>query len=388
MKPYRVVLLIEEEREVGRGLLRGIAQYSRNFGPWMFYREEPFYEKLSDAERLQRIKKWRPDGIIMREQGALDKSLLKLGVPVIYSGHRNGPAAGVPNILGDDREISQLAARYLLDKGFRHFGFCGFDDMWWSVDRGRFFAEALSLKGFQVSLYVPPLQDAPHSRDGEPELIAHWIKTLPKPCAVFACTDDRCRQVATACRLAGRRVPEEVALLGVDNDELTCEFAFPPLSSILLDTEKSGYDAAETLHRIMRGKKTGRPVISIPVSRVITRKSTDMIAVEDPVVVTALNYIREHYRKGVSVAEISRNAGVSRRVLEIRFRKAINRSVYEEVLLIRMNHACLLLLESSLSVAQISEALNYEEVKYFSRAFKQAIGVSPLAYRKQFSIRP
>jgi len=387
MKPYRVALLIEEAREVGRSLLRGIAQYSRTHGPWIFYREAPFYEQLTHEERVRRIKEWCPDGIIMREQGRLDKPLLGLGVPAIYSSHRRGPVPGIPNILGDDRQIGTMAAEYLLEKGFRHFGFCGFKNIWWSEDRGRFFAEHLSERGFNVDVYpTRPGSPAP-SWFEEPDLMAEWIKTLPKPCAIFACTDDRCRQLSEACKRVGAKVPEEVALLGVDNDELVCDFASPPLSSIVLNAEKTGYDAAAVLHRMMQGEAVGGITVPIPAPRVVTRQSTDIVAIADPVVATAMSYIREHYRKGIGVVDIARAAGVSRRVLEIHFRKSMDRSVYEEVLRLRMNHACILLMETNLSVAQIAEALNYDEIKYFSRGFRKVVGISPLAYRKQQSIR-
>ncbi len=387
MKAYRVALLIEENREIGRGLLRGIAQYSQTYGPWVFYREAPFYERLTQRERIQRIKSWRPDGIIMREQGELDAALLELGTPVVYSGHLNGPVPGIPNILGDDLQIGTMAAEYLISKGFRHFGFCGFKDMWWSVDRGRFFAKHLQDAGFSTEFYKPPSGRTSPAWSEEPELMAAWILALPKPCAVFACTDDRCRQLAEACKRAGVKVPEEVALLGTDNDELVCEFASPPLSSIVLNTEKSGYDAAGVLSRMMQGKTGNGITITIPAPRVVTRQSTDIVAINDPVIAVALNYIREHYRKGITVADIARSAGVSRRVLEIRFRKIMNRSVYEEVLRLRMNQACLLLIETNLSIAQVAEALNYDEIKYFSRAFRHVVGTSPLAYRKKYSIR-
>ncbi|MEA2069004.1 MAG: DNA-binding transcriptional regulator [Verrucomicrobiota bacterium] len=387
MKPYRVALLIEEEREIGRSLLRGIAQYSRVNGPWIFYREVPFYERLTHGERLQWIKDWRADGIIMREQGRLDAPLLELGIPVIYSGHRCGPAPGIPNILGDDRQIGTMAADYLIGKGFRSFGFCGFRNMWWSEDRGRFFAEHLQAKGFGVNVYPSLAGRKSPSWSEEPDLMADWIKTLSKPCAVFACTDDRCRQLSEACKRGGVKVPEEVALLGVDNDELVCDFASPPLSSIMLNAEKTGYDAAAVLHRMMQGEGVGEITIPIPAPRVVTRQSTDIMAIDDPIVANALNHIREHYRKGIAVTDIARAAGVSRRVLELHFRKSLDRSVYEEVLRLRMNHACTLLIETNLSVAQVAEALDYDEIKYFSRGFRKVVGLSPLAYRKQHSIR-
>lgn len=383
MNAYRVALLIEENREIGRSLLRGIAQYSRVHGPWVFYRETPFYEKLTAGERFRRIREWKPDGIIMREQGRMDTELLNLEVPLVFSGHRRGPVPGIPNILGDDRQIGTMAADDLLQRGFRHFGFCGFKNMWWSEDRGRYFAGRVESAGFHVDVCE---QSANRSSPDLKEL-TDWIRSLPRPCAVFACTDDLCRQLAEACKLVQVHVPEEVALLGVDNDELICEFASPPLSSIVMNAEKSGYEAAAVLHRMMQGEKVGEITIPIPAPRVMTRQSTDIVAVDDAVVARALTYIREHYRKGITVADIARASGVSRRVLEIRFRKMMQRSVYEEVLRLRMNQACVLLIESNLSVAQIAEALNYDEIKYFSRAFRQVVGLSPLAYRKQHSVR-
>ena len=379
--------MIEETGEIGRGLLRGIAQYSQTHSPWTFYREVQFFERLPQKERFQRIKDWKPDGIIMREQGRIDAPLLELGIPVIYSAHRRGQASGIPNILGDNQSVGTMAADYLIGKGFRFFGFCGFQNIWWSIERGRFFAESLSAKGFSVNVFLSRTGHKFRSGSEELDLMADWIKALPKPCCVFACTDALCRQLSEACNRAKIKVPEEVALLGVDNDELICKFTSPPLSSILLNAEKAGYDAAAVLHRMMQGENIGEITIPMLAPRVVTRQSTDIVAIDDPIVANALNYIREHYRKGITVIEIAREAGVSRRVLELHFRKSLDQSVYEEVLRLRMSHACTLLIETNLSVAQIAEALNYGEIKYFSSGFKKFLGVSPAAYRKQHSIR-
>jgi len=388
MKQYRVALLIKETGgEIARGLLRGIAEFSQTHGPWTFYREVPIFERLSQKERFQHIKDWKPDGIILRVQGRLDAPLLKLGIPAIYSEHRRGRAPDIPNICADNQVIGTMAADYLIGKGFRFFGFCGFQNEWWSVDRGRFFAERLSAKGFSANVFLSRMGYKYHSLGKESNLMLDWIKTLPKPCAVFVCVDDLCRQLSEACNHAEVKVPEEVALLGVDNNELICKFASPPLSSILLNAEKAGHDAAAVLHRMMQGENVGEVVIPIMAPRVVTRQSTDTVAIDDPIVANAVNYIRGHYRKGVTVIEIARKAGVSRRVLELHFRKSMGQSVYEEVLRLRMNHACILLIETNLSVSQISEALNYDEIKYFSSAFKKIIGVSPSNYRKQNSIR-
>ena len=152
------------------------------------------------------------------------------------------------------------------------------------------------------------------------------------------------------------------------------------------NAEKTGYDAAAVLHRMMQGENVGEVTIPMLAPRVVTRQSTDIIAIDDPIVAKALSYIREHYRKGITVIEVARETGVSRRVLELHFRKSMDRSVFEEVLRLRMNHACVLLVETNLSVSRISEVLNYDEIKYFSSGFKKIIGVSPLTYRKQYDI--
>lgn len=380
-KTRRVALFIEDNRGFGRSLLRGISHYSKIHGPWTFYREAPFYENsLTAAERFSRLIDWQPNGIILREQGELDGKIRSLGIPFIYSAHKKGPLPDVCNILGGDREIGFTGAEHFLERGFKTFAYCGFDEMWWSRERGRFFAERLSAEGYPVSFY----NSLPENRkwESEPDKISGWLHKLSHPCAVMSCTDDRARQVLDACFQAGLKVPEEIAVLGVDNDELVCELSSPPLSSIPIHGEKAGFEAAEILDRSIEQKTMIPANITISCSNPVVRQSTDSFAIDDPVVVKALRMIRRYCRTEIRVPQIADHCGVSRRVLEIRFRKSLKRSVYQEIQHMRINAACELLKLKELSVAEIAERIGYKEIKYFSRAFKNIKGIPPSSFRK------
>lgn len=379
----RVVLLVENQRHIGRSLLYGVSAWTREHGPWSFYQAAPFYEPTSWKELLRRIKAWKPDGIILREQGDIDADLLSMGRPLIYSPHRTGPAHGVPNILGDDDEIGTLAATHLLERGFEHFGFCGFETFWWAVDRGRAFARTVEDAGFEVDWYQPPKSKAARHWDREPHAMAEWLNSLPRPCAVFACTDDRNRQLVEGCKEAGLRIPDDIALLGVDNDELVCELSAPPLSSIILNAEASGFEAAAQLDRMMRGLKPQTMTIPIPVPGVAVRQSTDRFAVADPQIRKSLHFMQANCCTGLKVDAIARAAGLSRRVLELRFRKALKRSVGDELLRMRMETARLLLRESDLPISRIAEETGYSEAKHLTRAFRSLTGTTPSAYRNR-----
>ncbi len=378
----RVVLLIESDRNIGRSLLRGISRYAHEHGPWAFYREAPFYEHYSWKELLRRIRDWNPDGIILREHGPLDSELLKLEKPLIYSAHRIGPLPGVPNILSDDAQIGALAAEHLLARGFQHFGFCGFDDMWWSCARGEAFRKQINDAGYTVSHYSPPSASARRRWETEPRAMAGWLRSLPRPAAVFACTDDRNRQLVEGCKEAGLRIPEEIALLGVDNDELVCELTSPPLSSIILNAAGAGFNAAALLDRMMRGHSTAPALIPIPSAGVAVRRSTDLFAVSDPQLRQALRLIQQRCCARLRVEEIAKAVNLSRRVLEQRFQHHLHRPVYEEVLRLRMEEACRLLRETELPIARIANAVGYEEQKHFTRAFQRRYGITPAGWRK------
>ncbi len=373
----KVVLLIESSRSSGRSLLRGIADYARHHGPWAFYWEPGGLEKA-----WPQLKTLSADGIILRDVEKID-DVLAYGLPAVVVGHSRQEIPGLANVITDSEAIGRMAAEHLLSCGFRHFAYCGFQDLPWSVLRGESFSRCLSQAGYQTH-FCPAT--APHNLSGwrgERDL-AEWLKSLPKPLGIMACNDDRGEQVSEACKLAGLRVPDEVGIIGADNDELVCDLSDPPMSSVAINFERAGYESAEVLDRLMRGRRVSRKKIIVPATHVVPRRSTDFVAVNDEQVANALRFIRDHARKVISVPEVARAAGLSRRVLEKRFKQLLRRSVLREIRRVRVAQICRLLVETNQSISQIGSDLGYAGTEHLARYFRQELHMTPLAYRRRF----
>jgi len=369
----KVALLIETSTSYGRTLIRGIVQYANIAASWIFYNEP-----RGLMEKLPQLSKWNLDGIIMRDTPE-NMPLLKLNIPSVVSIRYEKMVQGVPNIISDSNAIGILAAGYLRDKGFSRFAFCGFDDMPWSGEREKAFLDAIS-GAENISVY----RRKQPSPDYNQELndIAHWLKTLPKPTAVMACNDVRGANVVEACKLAQIKVPQEISILGVNNDDMICEMTSPPLSSVSLDILTAGYEAAKTLDRMMKGKSTCPENIIIKPKTIITRASTDILAIDDPDIAAALHYISQNSKKHIQVGDIAANIGVNRRSLERRFRDVLGKSVYDEIKRVRIDVISKMLIETDLSIAEIAYNMGFEDSNHISRYFAARKGISPLKFRK------
>ena len=217
----------------------------------------------------------------------------------------------------------------------------------------------------------------------EDHFIADWLRSLPKPIGLMACNDDRGQHVIEACKLAGLRVPDEVAVIGADNDELVCELSDPPMSSVAVNFERAGYDSAELLAKLMAGRRSVSKAIVVSPTHVVARQSTNILAIEDAHVAKSLRFIRLHGREAIQVTDVVTASGLSRRVLEKRFRKLLGRSVLIEIRRVRVAQICRLLAETNLSVSQIADSLGYTSIEHIARYFRSEMKMSPLAYRKQ-----
>lgn len=391
-QPRRVLLMIETSRAYGRAVLRGIAKYSRARGPWIFHRPAPFYwGRSTPGSSVAQLLKLGADGAILREQTRREQieAIVATGLPVIVAPYTE-PFAGVPNIVSDDVAIGRMAADYLLGRGFQHFAYCGFGDLYfWSRQRGRSFCERVRTAGHEAHYYESE-QHLPASRRSwarEPQALIEWLRALPKPVGLMACNDDRSQYVLEACKLAGLHVPEQVAILGMGNDDLVCDLATPRLSSIAVSSEKAGYEAAALLDKLMSGREpAGEMVVGRP-SHVVTRPSTDVFAVRDRYVCEALRFIRAHAgSEPILVDDVAKAVALSRRSLYERFARMLGRSVHEEIKRVRVDRLARLLVSTDLSVAQIAARLGGTDMKNLSRYFKQDMGVTPLQYRKRHSL--
>lgn len=379
--PLKILLIIETSRAYGRKLLRGIAQYALLNGPWQIERQAPFYLHGSQAVGDFSLKHLTGvDGIIIREQKNIEP-LLESGIPIIFASYLRKDF-DVPMIQTDDEGIAATAVKYFFERGFEFFAFVGFDGMFWSDNRKAAFASSVQEAGYSCQTYSQPKSRKQQKWEQEKDLLSEWLRELPKPVALLACNDDRAQQVLSACRQAELSVPEEVAIVGVDNDEFICTLTHPPLSSVNLSTEIAGYEAASVLDRMVHGEKVGNPVIPVHASNIVTRQSSDILAITDPIVVQAVRFIREHVWEPIQIDDVLDHVAISRRSLYDKFKQAMNCSIHQHIKKARVEHIEHLLLETEMTISQIAYRMGFKGDEHIASYFRSIKGVNPHAFRK------
>lgn len=379
----KVALLVETARGFGRDLLHGVARYSRLHGPWSFHITPGDY-----VQAVPKMKQWGGMGIIGRiANERVAQAVVQANVPTIALGltdeqmRPGNPLSKFSEISSDATEVSRVAAEHLIARRFSHYAYVGSEDRGWSVRREKPFQKFIAEHGFKVHVYRQPKRARDRVWEREQAFLAEWIRDLPTPIGLFACDDDRGREVLEACSLAGLRVPEDVAVIGVDNDEVFCELAYPPLTSISLNADAAGYRAAELLDGMMQGRIRKPQWIVVETLGVVTRRSTEVVAVEDEDVVASLQFIHREQGRGISVDDVVQHAAVSRRNLETRFRDTVGRTILEEIQLVRLERAKRLLVETTYPVSKVAELAGFGSAGYFIQFFQKRVGKTPRKYR-------
>ena len=375
-----VAILIETSRAYGRGLIRGISRYNAERGQWSTYFQP---QGLGDPPPPW-LAKWHGNGIIARiEDRRLARAVAQSRRPVVNLRGTLGDIA-FPFIGSDNEAIAQMGAEHLLERGFQQFAFCGLPRGYHpGLDRrGDCFQRFIEKAGYPCEVLHPPLRKRSPSWEQDQKWLARWIARLPKPIAIMATNDDRGLQLLDACRRVGAVVPDEVAVLGVDNDEYLCGLSLPPLSSIDVDSEKTGYQAAALLDRMMDGKRPPKRIAETAPAGVITRRSTDVLATDDHDVIRAVQYIRENACLAIQVPDILQHVSMSRAALEPRFRSVLGRTLHQEVQRVRIERAKSLLAETDLPIKQIALQSGFKNVQYLTRVFSAVVGQPPAAFRK------
>jgi len=377
----KVALLFETTNAYARALLLGVGDFILSHGPWSVH----FAELGSDDTPPPWLKGWNGHGVLFRgENRRIARAVARLAMPMVdLTPSRLLQRA--PWVKSDDTAVARLAAQHFLERGFRHFAFCGDARFSWSKRRGEQFGLLVRGGGRSWHAYVPPRGIA--NGDAEVDAIATWLGRLPKPVAVFACYDNRGQQVLEACRRANLAVPEQIAVLGVDNDEVLCALSPPPLSSVILNPRRAGWEAAALLASMMQGERVSlaEPHL-IPPLGIATRQSSDILAVGDPKIASALRYIREHACEGIRVSDVLQHCPMARRALEARFRKLIGRTPRQEILRVQLNRVKELLVGTDLPVWEIAARTGFE-TDYLSVVFKQETALAPTEYRKRYGLR-
>jgi LacI family transcriptional regulator len=378
----KVALLVETSNTYARGLLQGIVSYVHEHGPWSIY--------LAEQSRGQRLPtwlaRWKGDGVIARiENTSVATIVKKLGAPTVdMSAARLIPS--VPWVETDDVAVARMAAEHLLERGFRHFAFVGDNHFNWSRGRELTFVRLTQEAGYDCSVrHLSTLPSQEHQ--ASLERLSAWIARLPQPLGIMAAYDPIGEHVLGACRHRAIRVPDEVAVISVDNDEVFCALAEPSMSSIVLDPYRTGYAAAALLARMMAGEPIHGEGHLFPPLRVSGRRSTDALAIKDRAVAEAVRFIREHFRDGISVKDVLKAVPLSRRTLESRFTKVIGRTPHAEILRVQLNQVKILLRESGLTLEQIAERTGFAHVEYLSTVFRHKEGMPPSRYRAMHNHR-
>lgn len=375
MKEYpRILLLMDTDRAYERGLVTGILRYSRLHGPFNFMRSEP--EVLGGLHHLTmgKIRRWRPQGVIWRE-GSPIKKVQSLGVPTIYF-PTSEPKPDCCNVLTDDCRIGEMAAAHLIEKGLEHFAYCGLDDThYWSQGRKRGFVESIANQGFEVEEF--DLLDS----GGQ---LKNWMAHLKLPVGLMVCTDDCSMECYKTIRDLELRIPEDVAIVGVGNDDLVCDFANPPLSSVQLNLEQAGFNAMRRLSAAIAGEESREDIV-VETFDIAERQSSNFMAVDDELVSTALKFIYQHRNDPIGVEDVVRQVPTSRRVLYRRFKKSLGRTIAKEIRIVRINHAARMLLDTNFTIAEICDRLKFDAPQNFTRTFLREKGMTPFKYRTKHS---
>ena len=382
----QVMVLLEMSNKINRDRIQGILRYERLYGPWRLH--------LVEGKRFEQpsrdLKSLGVDGVIAGTTlTELFEPVMRAGVPTVvfdplapYADNRN-PVFRCSTVVCDSVAVGRAGAEYFVQCGFQRFAFLG--DIWdsnWSLKRRSGFVGRLAEAGMACEVYQAPSEAERDDWCVEQKRMAAWLSGLPKPVAVMAANDVRGRQVLDTCLMAGVSVPDQVSVLGVDNDELICSTTNPPMSSILRDTEGSGYYAARMLDHLMRGRSRKKESLLYGPLRVVARQSTEKLQFTDRLAVKAVEFIRINSGISMHVTDVVKHLKVSRRLAELRFRQAVGHSIHDELQKARLAQVRRLLQETDLPISEISEQCGYESESYLGLVFRRHYAMTMRQFRK------
>jgi LacI family transcriptional regulator len=377
-----VALIIDASKPYDRKIIRGVGAYAREAGNWSLYVEE------NPVEKLPALRSWQGDGILASLDDARVAAAVRgLGTPVVGVGGGFGwydPHGRIPYLATDSQGIARLAAEHLIQRGFTRLAYVGLPPTrinGWSRIRAAAFAQSAREAGMSCWTFVGRYGTARRWRELQEEL-GRWIAALPMPIGAMACNDSRARHVLEACRRLGVRVPEDLAVVGVDNDETIGELNDPSLSSVDQGAHRLGYRAAALLEQMMRGRRVSTRCIYVPPDRVVGRQSTDVLAIEDPEIASALRFIHQRAFEAIGVRHVVAAVSVSRSTLERQFSAAMHCTIREEIERVRLDRVKKLLADNELSIKEIAARAGFRHLTYLARVFRRRVGQTLAAYRR------
>ncbi|HEX2974081.1 MAG TPA: DNA-binding transcriptional regulator [Tepidisphaeraceae bacterium] len=380
--PKRVAISVIASTFYGRDALRGILDYYQSYANWEIHHEGGTGKVASMGSEMA-ILKWKAQGVLVQLTSEhLGQTIRESGIPAVDIWSEFD--SGLPSVRPDDKAIGELGAQYFQSRGFRNYGWCNWSDKQDFVFRRRdAFCQEVKRLGFNCRVYE-------HKERGSGWVddlsnVIRWLRSLPKPVAVMSCNDYRARGLVFACSRIGLRVPEEVAILGIDNDSLECNLCSPLLSSVIVPCRDLGYKAAALLDKMMKGGERPAKPLEIRPSGIVTRRSSDTFAVEDPEIASAVQFISDHAGELIDVSDVLSHVHISRRSLERKFAEMFNRTPREHILYTHVEQAKRLLENTTLKLSSVAQKSGFTPNQMFSRLFEQVVGLSPGEYRRRTS---
>ena len=386
----RLLIISDFTESFAHKFLAGIVDYSRRKEQWIIRRMPTSYkEKIGIPGVLRVAKEWDVDAVIGQFDPTDDIGLFADHGIVAIAQDFKQRFTTIPNVTGDYLGTGKMAARFFIDRGFRNYGFFGFNDVCWSDERCEGFHREIDEAGFGDSFYTYNQQEIDTVWYYERNRLREWLKTIPKPIAIMACDDNQGENLIEACHSAGIKIPEEVSVIGVDNDETLCRLGSTTLSSIQVDIEEGGRQTAALIERLVADRSAPVEDIVLKPMKIVGRMSTAAFATDDQQIQKAILFIHRNARQKISVGDVMTETALSRRLLERRFKEVTGKTLYEYITDLKLKHFAEMLQETDEQVINIALSMGENDTKSISRRFKQIYGCTPLEWReKQRKIKP
>lgn len=375
-KPH-IAVLVDTSSGWGRRIIRGIANYGLKHGPWQLAVEERGMQ-----EHMHLLPDWDGDGIIARisDQSLLNE-LIATGKPVVNVSAIELGGTDLPRVTSDYSIVAQQAVEHFRERGFSNLAYCGPNDLNYVKRHCTSFTEAAAKQDLPCHIFHSKLKGRKRTWHNEKMELQAWLENLPKPIGILAWGTSRARELLTACSESGLSVPEQVAVLAGDDDDLLCEVCSPPLSGIITSAEPIGYEAARILDSLLRCAKAPKAPVLMPPLGIHLRQSSDTLAIEDKLLSQAILFIRENAHRCIQVSDVADEVGISRRSLERRFESVTGRSPAREIQQAHLKRAQHMLKNTDLSIADVAANCGYGSTEYMIGVFRKTFGRTPLKYR-------
>lgn len=379
----KILILIESATEFSRRFLTGLIHYTTENGNWTFYRLPAYYKALYGAEGIvKKVKEWDIDAIIAQWEYEEVDFLEQFDIPVFLQSYKK-ISGHFSRISGNYIGSGAMAAHFFIKRHFKNFAFYGNKGFYWSKARAEGFRKEVERVKGNYYYFESEVLDGMQWSRSHIEL-DNWLVSLPKPVALFACDDNFALQISEICKVNNIVIPNDLSLLGVDNDELICNLSHPSISSIITNDIDGGYQTGRMLHKLIMSKSNIPFNINIEPIRIELRQSTEMYNISDNYIKTVIEYVNDNIKQIFSVRELLSLVPLSRRNLEKKFNEATNTSIYQFILDKKVEYISNELLTTNKSLLDIAYEIGFNDVRNAYRIFKKYTGYTPMSFRKKF----